>query len=174
MGFRADGERAHGSSARDARLRYNLTESARQAAGPGSVARQRGRDATWRTGKGAIHVVGIPMNEAREAPQVSVREAQARLEAGADALLVDVREPWEYVEVRAPGATLIPLSEFVKRFGELPHKQELLMICHSGYRSLQATIFLRRQGFARVANVIGGMDAWEAEGLPVERGRPQD
>lgn len=117
--------------------------------------------------------MGSPFNEAREAPHISPREAQARLKAGADALLVDVREPLEYVEVRAPGATLMPLSEFVCRFGELPRERELLMICHSGYRSMQATIFLRRQGFARVANVTGGMDAWEAAGLPVERGRPQ-
>jgi rhodanese-related sulfurtransferase len=114
--------------------------------------------------------VGSPFNEA---PHVSAREAHAKLEAGDDALLVDVRELGEYFEVRAPRATLIPLSEFVRRFGELPREQELLMICHTGQRSLQATIFLRRQGFARVANVIGGMDAWEAAGLPVERGRPQ-
>ncbi len=111
------------------------------------------------------------MNSARETPQVSAREAQARLAAGDGALLLDVRELWEYYEVRAPGALLMPLSEFTRRYSELPHDQTLLMICHTGYRSMQAANFLRRQGYHQVANVLGGMDAWEAAGLPVERGR---
>lgn len=117
--------------------------------------------------------VGISMNEARETPQISASEAQAKLASGDSAVLLDVREPWEYYEVRAPGATLMPLSEFTQRYGELQREQELLIICHSGYRSMQAAIFLRRQGYTQVANVVGGMDAWEAAALPVERGRPQ-
>ncbi len=113
------------------------------------------------------------MNQAREAPDVTVREAQAKLAAGDDALLVDVRELWEYEEVRAPGARLMPLSEFTRRYGDLPHEQELLIICHTGYRSAQAASFLLGKGYLRVANVIGGMEEWEAAHLPVERGKPQ-
>ena len=110
------------------------------------------------------------MSQADAIEQVPAREAQAKLAAYEGALLVDVREPWEYEEVRAPGATLIPLSEFTRRFAELPRERELLMICHSGYRSQQAAAFLLRQGYPRAANVVGGMEEWEAAGLPVERG----
>jgi rhodanese-related sulfurtransferase len=113
------------------------------------------------------------MNQAHETPDVTVREALTKLEAGAGALLVDVREPWEYEEVRVAGARLLPLGEFTQRYGELPHEQELLVICHSGYRSLQAATFLLRHGYPRAANVIGGMEEWEAAHLPVERGKPQ-
>ncbi|HEX8996739.1 MAG TPA: rhodanese-like domain-containing protein [Ktedonobacterales bacterium] len=112
----------------------------------------------------------MSIHDARQTPEVSAREALEKLEAGDGALLVDVRERWEYDEAHAPGATLIPLSEFTKRFTELPSDQELLIICHSGYRSLQATNFLQRQGYALAANVMGGMEEWEAAGLPVERG----
>jgi rhodanese-related sulfurtransferase len=115
--------------------------------------------------------VGRSFNQAFGAPEVSSREALAKQIEGA--LLVDVREPWEYVEVRAPGALLIPLGEFTRRFGELPRDRELLMICHSGFRSMQAASYLLRQGYASVANVMGGMEEWEYAGLPIERGKPQ-
>lgn len=106
-------------------------------------------------------------------PEVSVTEAQKRQTAGGPeggALLVDVREQWEYDEVRAPGATLIPLSEFAQRHAEIPRDREALLICHSGMRSMRAAKFLQGRGYERVANVSGGMETWEGAGLPVERG----
>ena len=87
-------------------------------------------------------------------------------------ILVDVREPNEFVEVRAPGAMLFPLSTFVQRFRELPQDRPLLMICRSGARSGQATAFLLGNGWPDVANVSGGMLAWERAGLPIESGEP--
>ncbi|HET9109500.1 MAG TPA: rhodanese-like domain-containing protein [Ktedonobacterales bacterium] len=114
--------------------------------------------------------MGISMNQARD---VFAREALEKLQAG-EALLVDVRESWEYKEVRAPGAMLVPLSEFTVRYTELPHDKELLIVCHSGYRSLQAANFLLRHGYEQAANVVGGMEEWEVAGLPVERGAPED
>ena len=114
--------------------------------------------------------MSAPFNHQSETPEVFAREAQVKLEAGDGFLLVDVREPWEYAAAHVPGAVLIPLGEFVSRFGELPREQELLVICHSGYRSYQAATFLLRQGYPKVANVVGGMEEWEAAGLPVERG----
>lgn len=127
----------------------------------------------WRPCRGAVKLVGIPIHDARQTPEVSAREALEKLEAGNDALLVDVREQWENDEIRAPGATVIPLSEFTRRYEELPRERELLVICHSGYRSLQAANFLLRKGYTRVASVMGGMEEWEVAGLPVERGKPQ-
>ncbi|HEX9038076.1 MAG TPA: rhodanese-like domain-containing protein [Ktedonobacterales bacterium] len=107
-------------------------------------------------------------------PQVDPREARLRAnEAGQGsepAVLIDVREMWEYRQVRAPEATLIPLSQFIQRFNEIPRDREVLVVCHTGQRSMQASMYLARQGYARVGNVRGGMDAWEAAGLPVERG----
>ena len=108
------------------------------------------------------------MDQAADTPEIFTREAHKKLQAGG-ALLVDVREPWEYEEVRVAGARLIPLGEFTRRYAELPHDQDLLMICHTGYRSAQATNFLLRHGYPRAFNVVGGMEEWEEAGLPVER-----
>ena len=121
----------------------------------------------------------MAMNEPgarRPIPQVDVREARRRVtdataDGRPDAVLVDVREQWEYIEVRAHEATLVPLSQFLQRYAEIPSDREVLLVCHTGQRSLQAAMFLRRQGYERVGNVSGGMDAWEAAGLPVERGK---
>jgi len=105
-------------------------------------------------------------------PTVTVREAQAELTApGSSAVLLDVREQWEYDEVRAQGARLIPLSELTRRVAEVPRDRDVLIICHTGYRSMQAAMYLKRQGVARVFNVDGGTEEWEAAGLPVERGK---
>ena len=103
-------------------------------------------------------------------PAVDVVEAERRLrEDPARPLLVDVRELGEYVEVRAPGAVLLPTSEFTARVGELPTDRPLLIVCHSGNRSAAVTGYLQRAGRSDVANVIGGMDAWERAGLMVEK-----
>lgn len=112
--------------------------------------------------------MGNPTNRTQVAPEVFAREAVEKQQAGA--LLVDVREPWEHDEVRAPGALLMPLSVFTQRFRELPQDRDVLVICHSGYRSGQAANFLLRQGYTNAFNVVGGMEEWEVAGLPVERG----
>lgn len=105
--------------------------------------------------------------------EITASEAQRRQTASGPedgALLVDVREKWEYDEVRAPSAILIPLSEFVQRYVEIPRDREALLICHTGIRSMRAAKFLQGQGYEHLANVRGGMEAWENAGLPVERG----
>jgi rhodanese-related sulfurtransferase len=104
-------------------------------------------------------------------PTVDPLEADRRLrEDPARPLLVDVREVNEFVAVRAPGAALLPTSTFLHRIDELPAGRPLLIICHSGSRSAAVTGYLIRAGRTDVANVAGGMDAWERAGLPVRRG----
>lgn len=104
-------------------------------------------------------------------PTIDVGEAERRLrEDPARPLLLDVREPNEFAEVRAPGAVLLPTSTFAARLGELPPDRPLLVICHVGGRSAAVTGFLTRTGRTDVVNVAGGMDAWERAGLPLRRG----
>jgi rhodanese-related sulfurtransferase len=85
-----------------------------------------------------------------------------------DGALVDVREQWEWDEGHAPQAVHLPMSEFVERLAELPESRPLHVICHVGGRSAQVVGWLGSQGIDAV-NVLGGMDAWEDAGLPVER-----
>ena len=102
---------------------------------------------------------------------IDVAEAERRLrDDPGRPILLDVREPTEFAEVRAPGAVLIPMSELAARLDELPADRPLLVVCHTGGRSAAAAGYLARSGRPGVVNVGGGMDAWERAGLPVRRG----
>ncbi|GHA41566.1 sulfurtransferase [Streptomyces purpurascens] len=84
--------------------------------------------------------------------------------------LLDVREDDEWKAGHAEGALHIPISEFVARYGELteaaPQDGRVHVICRSGGRSAQVTMYLAQQGIDAV-NVDGGMQVWEAAGRPV-------
>ena len=111
------------------------------------------------------------MNTPPPIPTIDVQEAERRLrEDPAGPILLDVREPNEFAEVRAPGAVLVPTSQFMTRVGELPTDRPLLVVCHLGSRSAAVVGYLTRAGRTDVVNVAGGMDAWERAGLPVRRG----
>ena len=80
-----------------------------------------------------------------------------------DTYVLDVREPHEWDEGHAPGATSIPLSELNERVGEVPTDRPVLVVCHSGMRSARATDALRGVG-VDARNVVGGMLAWRDAG----------
>ena len=75
-------------------------------------------------------------------------------------LLLDVREQWEYQTARIEGSKLVPLGEIAERLGELDQDQDVVAICHHGGRSMQVAMFLEKNGFSKVHNLSGGMDAW--------------
>ena len=100
---------------------------------------------------------------------VSVRELKAALEDPAgEALVVDVREPWEYAEGHVPGAVPMPLATVPQRAAELPADQVVYLVCAVGARSGQAAAYLSRLGVDAV-NVAGGTGEWVSSGYPVER-----
>ena len=75
-------------------------------------------------------------------------------------VLLDVREPWEYEKARIDGSQLVPMREVPARVGEIDEGKEVVAICHHGGRSMQVAMFLEKQGFNRVHNLVGGIDAW--------------
>ena len=75
-------------------------------------------------------------------------------------LLLDVREPWEWQAARIAGAQHIPMREVPARVAELDSKCEVVAICHHGGRSQQVAMFLEKNGFSKVHNLQGGVDAW--------------
>jgi len=88
-------------------------------------------------------------------------ELQSWLEAdGGSAVLLDVREPWEYDVCRIEGSRLVPLAQLPSRVGELDRARPVVVICHHGVRSLRAAAYLEHCGFADVVNLSGGIDAW--------------
>src|SRR4051812_36107954 len=80
--------------------------------------------------------------------------------ARAKPLLLDVREAWEYETCHIDGSQLVPMGDIPSRFNELDADAEVVVICHHGGRSMQVALFLEKQGFSSVSNLVGGVDAW--------------
>lgn len=79
--------------------------------------------------------------------------------------LLDVRSPSEWKEKHVPGSLHIPLNHLEERLGELPRPRGILVYCATGYRSSVAASLLRRHGIEGVADLAGGIKAWEAAKL---------
>ena len=86
-----------------------------------------------------------------------------------EVMILDVREQSEWDEVHIPGATLIPMGDIPARIKEIPTDKTVIVQCRSGNRSSQVTDYLRQQGMTNVHNLAGGMNEWQAAGLPVEK-----
>jgi rhodanese-related sulfurtransferase len=103
--------------------------------------------------------------------QVRPSELNDWLQAQAGApLVLDVREGWELqtASIRPEGFELrtIPMGEVPARMAELPQDRPLAVLCHHGGRSQRVAMFLEQQGYTRVANIAGGIDAWAKERDP--------
>lgn len=72
----------------------------------------------------------------------------------------DVREDWEIAIASITGATMISMKQIPSRQFELDKEHPVAVICHSGGRSGRVADFLFQQGFPKVANIAGGIDAW--------------
>ena len=93
--------------------------------------------------------------------QISAIELKARLDAGDDIQLIDVRQPNEYEFARIDGGKLIPLGEVLSRMGEIDDSRETVVYCKMGGRSAQAIDALTRHGFTgSLINLAGGITAW--------------
>ena len=96
--------------------------------------------------------------------QLAVTELKDFVAQAPEAVLLDVREPWEVATaaLALPGVRSlnIPMQELPGRLAELPTDQPILALCHHGMRSMQCVAFLVHQGFAQACNISGGIDAW--------------
>ena len=100
-------------------------------------------------------------------PEVDIDQLAAASAAGA--VVIDVRQPEEYVAGHVAGAQLIPLGDVVSRLDEIPADQPVYLICQSGVRSLKAAQFLRASGYD-ATSVAGGTQGWIDSGREVVRG----
>ena len=111
------------------------------------------------------------MRPGPHAPEVGTDEGRRMVEGGA--VLLDVREPGEWIAGHAPEAVHVPLGALQHQARELPLDGRIVVVCRSGARSAAAARWLNASGFDAV-NLAGGMEAWAAAGLPVvdDRGEP--
>lgn len=87
--------------------------------------------------------------------------------AHGEPMVLDVREPSELrvasVTVNGFALRAIPMGVIPPRLDELDPNQPVACLCHHGVRSMQVASFLHARGFAHVANIAGGINAWSAE-----------
>ncbi|MHC6175036.1 rhodanese-like domain-containing protein [Glutamicibacter sp. X7] len=89
------------------------------------------------------------------------------------ALILDVREDFEWEAGHATGAKHIPLTQLPERVTELDPDTDTYVICRTGGRSAQAAAWLTGLGYTAF-NVAGGSDSWLEAGLPMESENGQE
>lgn len=106
----------------------------------------------------------------RETPQIEPAALATRAEAEDSLQILDVREQQEWEQGHVPGAHFVPFHELAQRTNELDPRRAVAIYCATSQRSSIAASILERAGFRDIANVTGGITAWTAVGLPIERG----
>jgi rhodanese-related sulfurtransferase len=86
-----------------------------------------------------------------------------------NALVLDVREDTEYAQGHIADAKHIPLAQLGERLKELTRYKEkpVLLHCQGGVRSAKACDLLAKNGFTKLYNLQGGLNAWQQAKLPV-------
>jgi rhodanese-related sulfurtransferase len=97
-------------------------------------------------------------------PEVTPSELRQRLDAPDPPLLLDVRTAEERAWARIEPSLHIGLDEFLARVGkEVPRDADVVVYCHVGARSAQAVMWMAANGWERVRNLGGGIDAWSVD-----------
>jgi rhodanese-related sulfurtransferase len=84
-----------------------------------------------------------------------------------DAQLVDVREPYEWDAGRIVGARHIEMARLAEAAGELARDRPIVFYCRVGGRSAMAALAFRHAGYDAYS-MAGGLEAWQADGLPLD------
>ncbi len=80
----------------------------------------------------------------------------------ANAQFIDVRQPSEFKSGHVNGFKNIPLGQIKNRIGEMDKDRTIVVMCHSGARSMQASKILSKNGFTDILNLAGGIMKWNA------------
>ena len=100
---------------------------------------------------------------------ITPTQAAALIQNKKDIQLIDVRTAGEYAAGHLANAKLIPVQEFAQRLAEIDKNKPVLLYCRSGHRSGNALKILQDNGYKDAKHVEGGINAWQAAGLPVTR-----
>ncbi|MCL6617492.1 MAG: rhodanese-like domain-containing protein [Anoxybacillus ayderensis] len=107
-----------------------------------------------------IYFVATKMLPTKGVVHITPDELKSKLKETKNRQFVDVRTPAEYRARHIRQFKNVPLHELSAKLNELDREKETIVICQSGMRSNQAAKILVKNGFKRVVNVRGGMNAW--------------
>ena len=98
--------------------------------------------------------------------EVTPLEVKARMDAGEELCLIDVREIAEFNAAKIETANLVPMDTVPPNLQMLEGQADqtpLIVFCHHGMRSLQVVNWLRKQGLEKCQSMAGGIDRWSIE-----------
>jgi rhodanese-related sulfurtransferase len=117
--------------------------------------------------EGGIESVGMRRDLLRRVPRVTAPALAELLASSEPPVVLDVRGEAERRGASIPGSKHIPLQHLLERIAEVPFGPRTVVVhCASGYRSSMAASLLAHQGVPDVADLVGGISAWNASHLP--------
>ena len=106
----------------------------------------------------------------KQAPSIAPTELEARRASDRAPLVIDVRSAGEYASGHIPGAVNVPYDEVAERIADLDTSNGVALYCMVGPRARKGEAALLAAGYHDVLHLEGGLSAWKAAGLPVDRG----
>lgn len=102
--------------------------------------------------------------------RLSAREVSEKLRCEGDKVCyIDVRSMSEFAAGHVPGAKCVPLDQLEKDTSGIPKDRLVILGCLSGKRAERAAELLSTKGYTNILELEGGISAWQASGLPVDR-----
>jgi rhodanese-related sulfurtransferase len=99
--------------------------------------------------------------------EVDAQDLKARIDAGEDIALVDIRSDAEVAQGVLPNSEHLAMHLIPLRMHDLPKDRDVVLYCRSGARSYHACNFLNQQGIHNVVNLRGGIIAWARQGFEI-------
>jgi rhodanese-related sulfurtransferase len=94
-----------------------------------------------------------------------VQDLKIKMDTGDFEHIVDVRTPAERESGYVPKTSFAPMTDILEKGLDLPVKEEVILVCGSGYRSNIVASKLKQNGFTHVHSLAGGMHAWSSAGF---------
>lgn len=95
--------------------------------------------------------------------EITVEEFGAMQKRNAKVLILDVREDWEYDLARIPNAVLLTEKNFSENVDRSKSVECVVVVCHHGLRSMNATLYLRDNGILNARSLQGGIEAYSTK-----------
>lgn len=95
--------------------------------------------------------------------EITIQEFSDLQKRNAKLLIVDVREDWEFEMARIPNSILLTEKNFEQTVADSKNVECVIVVCHHGLRSMNATLYLRENGIVNAKNLQGGVDAYSAK-----------
>ncbi len=132
----------------------------------------REREAAMRLGRiGFDHVagylnqgmasLGASPERVSRTDRITASALATELSSSEPPLVLDVRNADEWNGYRIDGSVNIPVSHLRERVGEVPKNRRIAVHCMTGYRSSIAASLLEQEGYTRVMDLVGGIEAWK-------------